>query len=110
MWWTLLSVNLSICLFSIFYLSICLFSICLFSICLFSICLFVINAETDINFKGRRDMIRNDLKRKNFLSSLGSISDFEDLKAIAIDRVKRKTLEKMTHCVQAPITSPTTGP
>ena len=55
-------------------------------------------------------MIRNDLKRKNFLSSLGSISDFEDLKAIAIDRVKRKSLEKMTHCVQAPITSPTTGP
>ena len=55
--------------------------------------LFAINAETDTNFKGRRgrpslnllDMIRNDLKRKNISNSLRLISDFEDLRAIAID-------------------------
>ena len=34
------------------------------------------------------DMIRNDLKRKNISSSLRSISDFEDLRTIAIDRVE----------------------
>ena len=36
------------------------------------------------------DMIRNDLKvkRKKISNSLRSISDFEDLRAIALDRVK----------------------
>ena len=66
--------------------------------------LFAINAETDTNFKGRRgrpslnllDMIRNDLKRKNISNSLRSISDFEDLRAIAIDRVEWKSfVQKM---------------
>ena len=33
-------------------------------------------------------MIRNDLKRKNISNSLRLISDFEDLRAIAIDRVE----------------------
>ena len=65
--------------------------------------LFAINAETDTNFKGRRgrpslnllDMIRNDLKRKNISNSLRIISDFEDLRAIAIDRVEWKSFEKI---------------
>ena len=65
--------------------------------------LFAINAETYINFIGRRgrpsfsllDMIRNDLKRKKISYSICSISDFEDLRAIAIDRVKWKSFEKM---------------
>ena len=65
--------------------------------------LFAINAETDASFKGRRgrpslnllDMIRNDLKRKKISNSLRSISDFEDLRAIALDRVKWKSFEKM---------------
>ena len=64
---------------------------------------FAINAETDACFKGRRgrpslnllDMIRNDLKRKKILNSLRSISDFEDLRAIALDRVKWKSFEKL---------------
>ena len=65
--------------------------------------LFAINAETDIIFQGRHgrpslnllDLIRNDLKRKNISHSLRSISDFEDLRAIAIERVKWKSFEKM---------------
>ena len=41
------------------------------------------------------EMIRNDLNRKNISNSLRSISDFEDLRAIAIDRVEWKSFEKM---------------
>ena len=40
-------------------------------------------------------MIRNDLKRNNISNYLCSISDFEDLRAIAIDRVKWKSFKKM---------------
>ena len=68
--------------------------------------LFAINAETDASFKGRcgrpslnllglLDMIGNDLKRKKISNSLRSISDFEDLRAIALDRVKWKSFEKL---------------
>jgi hypothetical protein len=65
--------------------------------------LFAINAETDASFKGRRgrpslnllDMIRNDLKRKKISNSLRSLSDFEDLRAIALDRVKWKSFENL---------------
>ena len=40
------------------------------------------------------DMIRNDLKRKKISNSLRSILDFDDLRAIANDRVKWKSFEK----------------
>ena len=60
----------------------------------------ILSILSDINLKGRRgrpslnllDMIRNDLKRKIILNSLRLISDFEDLGAIAIDRVEWKSL------------------
>ena len=66
--------------------------------------LFAINADTDlINFEGRLgrpclnllDMIRNDLKRKNICNSLRSISDFENLRTIAVNRVEWKSYEKL---------------
>ena len=40
------------------------------------------------------DMIRNDLKRKKISNYLRSILDFDDLRAIANDRVKWKSFEK----------------
>ena len=66
--------------------------------------LFAVNADTDlINFEGRLgrpwlnllDMIRNDLKRKNICNSLRSISDFENLRTIAVNRVEWKSYEKL---------------
>ena len=65
--------------------------------------LFAINAESNDSFKGRRarpcltllDTIRSDLKCRNISNSLRSISDFENLRVIALDRVKWKSLEKM---------------
>ena len=55
------------------------------------------------SFKGRRgrpcltllDTIRSDLKRRKISNSLRSISDFENLRVIALDRVKWKSFEKM---------------
>ena len=65
--------------------------------------LFAINAECKDSFKGRRgrpcltllDTIRSDLKRRKISNSLRSISDFENLRVIALDRVKWKSFEKM---------------
>ena len=65
--------------------------------------LFAINAECNDSFKGRRgrpcltllDTIRSDLKRRKISNSLRSISDFENLRVIALDRVKWKSFEKM---------------
>ena len=65
--------------------------------------LFAINAECNDSFKGRRgrpcltllDTIRSDLKRRKISNSLPSISDFENLRVIALDRVKWKSFEKM---------------
>ena len=62
-----------------------------------------INAECNDSFKGRRgrpcitllDTIRSDLKRRKISNSLRSISDFENLRVIALDRVKWKSFEKM---------------
>ena len=61
------------------------------------------NAECNDSFKGRRgrpcltllDTIRSDLKRRKISNSLRSISDFENLRVIALDRVKWKSFEKM---------------
>ena len=55
------------------------------------------------SFKGRRgrpcltllDTIRSGLKRRKISNSLRSISDFENLRVIALDRVKWKSFEKM---------------
>ena len=41
------------------------------------------------------DTIRSDLKRRKISNSLRSISDFENLRVIALDRVKWKSFEKM---------------
>ena len=50
--------------------------------------LFAINAETDINKK------RPKTYSKDISNSLRLISDFEDLRAIAIDRVEWKSFKK----------------
>ena len=68
--------------------------------------LFAINAECNDSFKGRRcrpcltllDTIRSDLKRRKISNSLRSISDFENLRVIALDRVKWKSFEKCSFC------------
>lgn len=65
--------------------------------------LFAINAETDVNYVGRRgrpclnllDVFRGDLKIRKIENKLKSLSDFEDLRIIAMDRVYWKTLEKV---------------
>ena len=57
--------------------------------------LFAINAECNER-RGRPCLtIRSDLKRRKISNSLRSISDFENLRVIALDRVKWKSLEKM---------------
>ena len=63
--------------------------------------LFAINAETDVNFVGRRgrpclnllDVFRKDLKIRNIVNTLRSLSDFENLRVIALDRVLWKSYE-----------------
>jgi len=65
--------------------------------------LLAFNAESNDSFNGRRgrpcltllDTIRSDLKRRNISNSLRSLSDFENLRVIALDRVKWKSFEKM---------------
>ena len=65
--------------------------------------LFAINAETDVNFVGRRgrpclnllDVFRNDLKSRKIVNTLKSFSEFEELRVIAMDRVIWKSFENL---------------